>query len=159
MRQQNRFAMQEEGQGIYLLAVRDAQYVGEGTLLWRSKYPAVRRHLRSLAEINGLAADPQGQGIGSQIIESAVKLAATRGKKRIGLAVQFGNDDARRLYERLGYVDWGRGTVTDSWSDLDDSGRIVREHSLTCSYLVKALERSAEAAKLAPRLTRVLEDA
>jgi hypothetical protein len=46
------------------------------------------------------------------------------------------NSDARRLYERLGYVDWGHGTIVGSWVDRDHDGPPVIEFE-TWNVLVK----------------------
>jgi hypothetical protein len=49
-----------------------------------------------------------------------------------------GNHDARRLYKRLGYVDWGHGTVVGTWQELDHDGTPVTM-SETLDTLVKGL--------------------
>ena len=38
------------------------------------------------------------------------------------MGVGVDNPSARRLYERLGYTDWGHGTVETSWQEHDDAG-------------------------------------
>ena len=48
------------------------------------------------------------------------------------------NPKARRLYERLGYADWGHGTVVGSWVEYPDDGPPVTL-SEVCDMLVKRL--------------------
>jgi len=48
------------------------------------------------------------------------------------------NIDARRLYERLGYVDWGYGPVVGTWRAVGDDGTAVAVSQLI-NMLVKRL--------------------
>jgi hypothetical protein len=48
------------------------------------------------------------------------------------------NPNARRLYERLGYVDWDHGTVVGTWVERDHHGSPTTL-SETCHVLVKRL--------------------
>jgi hypothetical protein len=48
------------------------------------------------------------------------------------------NPGARRLYERLGYADWGNGTIVETWVERDRDGPPVRV-SERLHVLVKAL--------------------
>jgi hypothetical protein len=48
------------------------------------------------------------------------------------------NPNARRLYERLGYADWGHGTVVGTWVERDHDGPPVTL-SEVCDMLVKRL--------------------
>lgn len=91
--------------------------------------------------MNALEARPQGQGIGTATIGAAENEAARRGASVVGLAVEVDNDGARRLYERLGYVQWGHGLVIDRWTERDDRGEVVREHADECFYFTKRLAR------------------
>ena len=129
-----RFARQQRGEAVYLLAWRGERFAGHGTLLARSKYDEVRGRLGELPELNALATWPRNQGTGTRLIGVAEAIARDRGAPRIGLAVEHANVDARRLYLRLGYMSWGHGTVIDEW--LDPSGE---EHADHCDYLVKQL--------------------
>lgn len=38
------------------------------------------------------------------------------------LCVGVDNPDARRLYERLGYAEWGHGGVVGTWVERDHDG-------------------------------------
>jgi GNAT superfamily N-acetyltransferase len=88
-------------------------------------------------------ARPPGRGIGTMLIKTAEQLAVENGCLLTGLAVSPRNLDARRLYQRLGYVEWPGGLVVDRWDERDDTGRLLRSHADHCLYLVKRLERTA----------------
>ena len=57
----------------------------------------------------------------------------------LGLAVELSNVNARRLYERYGFIDWGRGEVVDDWEELADDGTVLVGHHDVCTYLVLEL--------------------
>lgn len=35
---------------------------------------------------------------------------------------RYANPEAKRLYEKLGYVDWGHGDFLISWEQIDENG-------------------------------------
>jgi hypothetical protein len=55
-----------------------------------------------------------------------------------GGGVLLDNPNARRLYERLAYADWGHGTVVSTWVERDHDGPPVTP-SEVCDMLVKHL--------------------
>jgi ribosomal protein S18 acetylase RimI-like enzyme len=59
-----------------------------------------------VCEINGLAVDPaaQGRGVGRDLVETAVRVAANNGATKVTLRVLGPNTGAKRLYERCGFV-------------------------------------------------------
>ena len=79
-----------------------------------------------------------GRGIGTALIRAAEATARRFGHNRLLLGVGVDNPGARRLYERLGYVDWGHGTIVGTWLERDHDGRPVTL-SETCHVLVKRL--------------------
>lgn len=131
--------MQERGEATYLVAWRDGVPCGRGTLLHRSKYPSVRALLGDVPELNAVEATPPGLGTGARLVAAAEAHARGTGAERVGLAVAHANTGARRLYVRLGYVEWDHGDVVDRWPERDADGAVVREHADPCSYLVKDL--------------------
>jgi ribosomal protein S18 acetylase RimI-like enzyme len=137
--QEARWALQVRGEAAQLLAWQDQQVVGWVTLLVRSKYDEVRELLGDFPEMNALAARPPGRGIGTALIRSAEDAARESGAGLIGLAVGEDNEGAVRLYDRLGYTDWGHGPVVDRWTEYDDAGHVVQQHASPCAYLVKPL--------------------
>ncbi len=135
----DRSQMHRSGEATYLIAWRDGRPCGRVTVFRRSKYQPVRDMAGDFPEMNALEATPRGLGLGSLLIASAEARATAWGADRIGLAVEHGNVGARRLYERLGYVEWDHGDVVDRWLERDASGVVVREHADRCSYLVTYL--------------------
>ena len=135
-----RFRRQEAGESLYVVAWDGDTPVGHVHLLWESEYDAVRSWFGRQPEINALNVAPalQGRGIGTALVADAERRAAERGAESIGLAVEVANVDARRLYERLGYRDWGGGLVEDVWRALLDDDTEI-EHRDPCHYLVKPL--------------------
>jgi GNAT superfamily N-acetyltransferase len=129
-----RFAVQQRGDGTLLLAFRGGRFAGSALVLARSKYDEVNAHLGPIMELNSLEAHPQGQGTGTALVHAAETLAREHRATLFGLAVEHRNRDARRLYERLGYASWGRGTVIDCWRELDGT-----EHADPCDYMTKKL--------------------
>ena len=80
----------------------------------------------------------RGHGIGAALVEAAERLAVERGHERMSLSVGEAGE-ARRLYERLGYVDAGvphvrvQGTIMIRGEPLEVDDTLV--------YLVKSLAR------------------
>lgn len=134
-----RFALAEAGQAVYLLAWRGGELVGRGTMLAVSKYETVRQQFGRFPELNALEATPPGQGTGTALIARAEQAARALGTVMIGLAVEVSNAGACRLYERLGYRDWGHGLVTDYWDETEPDGTVRLTHADSCQYLIKAL--------------------
>jgi len=83
---QERWASQQRGEAVYLLAWRGAEVFGRVTLLLRSKYEEVRQTIQDATEMNALEARPQGEGIGTALIQAAELEAARRGASTIGLS-------------------------------------------------------------------------
>jgi ribosomal protein S18 acetylase RimI-like enzyme len=64
----------------------------------------------------------QGLGIGTRLIQSAEELARSHQYRQIQLAVERGNNGARRLYERLGFQAFTQRV--DAWSYTDHHGQV-----------------------------------
>jgi RimJ/RimL family protein N-acetyltransferase len=134
---QARWATQQSDDGVYLLAERDGEIVGQTILLRRSKYDEVRADADP-AEINALHAYVPRQGVGTAIIRAAEAIAAGEwNRSAIGLAVGLDNDPARALYERLGYQPWSGPQLLDYWTEQAADGAVVRTHNDPCEYLLK----------------------
>lgn len=56
----------------------------------------------------GVARAVQGRGLGAQLLEAMVEVAADRGAQRLGLEVRADNDVAQRLYARHDFEAVGR---------------------------------------------------
>ena len=102
--------------------------------------PEIREHLPGVPRLIHLEVlgQLQGRGVGTALIHAAEDLARSSGHDRIALAVGLDNRNARRFYERLGYVDWGHGTVVVTWRERDHDGLPVRSSEI-CDVLVKVL--------------------
>ena len=139
-----RFAEQQSGESVYLIAWRGGEPVGHLNLRWYgSRSPSVATRLERCPEINALGVRPelQNQGIGTALVREAERLAAERSYPRICLGVGIDNFGARRLYERLGYRYWSHGTIEGSWSYEDHDGRTVVQRE-EIVYMSKRLRRS-----------------
>jgi len=63
------------------------------------------------------------KGVATALIREAERVARAKGCTQIGLGVgSTDNPEAKRLYEHLGYVDWGRGEFLISWEYIDKHG-------------------------------------
>jgi hypothetical protein len=133
-------ARQQRGDGLLLVAWLDGDPVGDGYLACEpAEEPEVRRYLPGAPRLEHLEVlgpfqgrhrhrpDPRGRG---------GRPAARPPAGRAGRGVD--NPDARRLYERLGYADWGHGTIVGTWQDHDHDGPPVTV-SETCDVLAKRL--------------------
>src|SRR5215217_3366231 len=103
-------ARQEAGGGVLLVAWLDGWPVGDVFLsLGPADEPEVRRHLPGVPKLVHLE-----------------DVARRLGHGRIALGVGLDNRGARRLYERLGYIDWGHGHTVASWREQrPDSGPVT----------------------------------
>jgi GNAT superfamily N-acetyltransferase len=134
-------ARQQDGRGVLLVAWLDDHPVGDGFLSSEpADHPEIRRHLPGVPELSHLEVIGPlwGRGIGTALIRAAEVTARQFGHDRLVLAVGIDNPDARRLYERLGYVDWDHGTIVATWVERDHDGPPVTL-SETCHVLVKRL--------------------
>ncbi|WNI24981.1 GNAT family N-acetyltransferase [Streptomyces sp. ITFR-16] len=82
----------------------------------------------------------QSCGIGTFLIEAAEQRIAARGLRRAELGVEEDNPRARALYERLGYVAFGRSP--DAWDELAPDGTLRRRETM-CTDMAKDLAGDA----------------
>jgi GNAT superfamily N-acetyltransferase len=132
---------QRSGDGVLLVAWLDGRPVGDVFLaLDPDGEPEVRRWLPGVPRLVHLEVDGrvQRRGIGTALLLAGEETARRLGHRRLALGVALDNPGARRLYQRLGYADWGRGTVVGTWQDLDQDGPPVT-HSEVLEMLVKDL--------------------
>jgi GNAT superfamily N-acetyltransferase len=137
----DRLTRQQRGGGVVLVAWLEGRPVGEVFLECEpATEPEVRRQLPGVPRLDHLEVPGpfQGRGIGTALIRAAEGTARQLGHERIALGVGLDNPKARRLYERLGYGDWGQGTVVGTWVEHPDDGPPVTL-SEVCDMLVKHL--------------------
>jgi GNAT superfamily N-acetyltransferase len=121
----DRLARQQQGGGVLLVAWLDGRPVGEVFLECDpATEPEVRRWLPGVPRLDHLEVlGPfTRRGIGTALIRAGEDTARRLGHQQLALGVGLDNRDARRLYERLGYVDWGHGTVVGTWVEYADDG-------------------------------------
>lgn len=101
----------EAGQRTTLVALRDAEVAGYGSVLWRLAYPGFAT--ARIPEIHDLATDSRhrSQGIATSLITALEDLIRGQGYITAGLGVGLYADygPAQRLYTRLGYRPDGHG--------------------------------------------------
>ena len=127
-------------------AGNDSRESAEWECWWHSLHAGayvfrnVRRRLPGVSRLDHLEVlgPLWGQGIGTALIGAAEATARQLGHERIALGVGLDNPKARRLYERLGYGDWGHGTVVGTWIEYPNAGPPVTL-SEVCDMLVKRL--------------------
>jgi ribosomal protein S18 acetylase RimI-like enzyme len=78
----------------------------------------------------------QSCGIGTILINAAEQRIRARGLHRAELGVEEGNPRARALYERLGYVAYGR--EPDAWDEEAPDGSVSRYETM-CTLMRKEL--------------------
>lgn len=78
----------------------------------------------------------QSCGIGTILIHAAEQRILARGLHRAELGVEESNPRARALYDRLGYVAYGR--ASESWDEQAPDGSIFRYETM-CTLMRKEL--------------------
>jgi GNAT superfamily N-acetyltransferase len=139
-----RYEVQKRGEGLYLIAWHEHTPVGHFVLRWSgpddetiTKYVDVTHS--AFLEAGATQVNYRRKGIATALIREAERLAKAHGCIRIGLCVgSTDNPEAKRLYEHLGFVDWGQGAFLISWEYLDSSG-IQQTESELVTYLSKSL--------------------
>jgi GNAT superfamily N-acetyltransferase len=137
----DRLARQHQGRGLLLVAWLGDRPVGDVYLLREpADVPEVRRYLPGVPQLDHLevVGALQRRGIGTALIGAGEDTARRLGDQRLALGVGLANVEARRLYERLGYVDWGHGPVVGTWPAVRDDGAAVAVSQLI-DMLVKHL--------------------
>jgi GNAT superfamily N-acetyltransferase len=138
-----RFLRQQKEEVVYLIAWHRGQPVGHALLKWSGAQDIrVTWQLRvACPDVEDLFVHEElrSQGIGSQLLRFAERLAWERGYTHIGLSVgATTNEPALRLYGHLGYQDSHFGEYTERGEYLDERGQ---HHSWgeICIYLIKDL--------------------
>jgi GNAT superfamily N-acetyltransferase len=121
----DRLARQRDGRGVLLVAWADGRPVGDVFLdHGPADQPEVRRHLPGVPMLDHLEVLErlQRRGIGTALVRAGEDTARRLGHRRLALGVGVDTPGARRLYERLGYADWGHGTIVGTWVERDRAG-------------------------------------
>lgn len=99
---------------IALVAELDSQLVG---LTWSRIDPADP----GVAQLYQMWVEPglRGRGVGASLLDAAVRWASGAGARFLELSVTCGNSTALRLYERAGFVSFGRREPLRAGSELE----------------------------------------
>lgn len=139
-----RYEVQKRGEGIYLIAWHESTPIGHFLLRWSGPQDAhVMKYLdvtkTAYLEAGGTQVDYRRKGVATALIREAERLAKEHGCTQIGLDVgSTDNPDAKRLYENLGYMDWGLGDFLISWEYVDRNGTTGTESEIV-TYMHKPL--------------------
>lgn len=139
-----RYEVQQQGEGVYLIAWHDHTPIGHFLLRWSG--PQVAHVLKYLdltktayLEAGATHGAYRRKGVATALIREAERLAREKGCTEIGLEVgSTDNPDAKRLYEHLGYVEWGHGEFLISWEYIDGKGNRGTETEIV-TYMHKPL--------------------
>jgi len=140
----DRLSRQHEGRGELLVAWLGRRPVGN-VYLWldQADEPELQHHLPGVPLLNHIEVhEPhRRQGYGRAIVLGAERAVwLWHRHDRIALAVVPTNVDAARLYRRLGYEDWGRGSIEAAVIRPDGAERGETED---CMIMTKSLPGTA----------------
>ena len=143
-RHYKRYEVQKQGKGVYLIAWHDHTPVGHFLLRWSGPHDdQVMRYVdvtnTACLEAGATSVEYRRKGVATALIREAERLAKAHGCTQIGLNVgSTDNPEAKRLYETLGYVDWGHGDFLISWDSIDSHGNPATESEIVI-YMHKPL--------------------
>lgn len=124
-----RLRSQDAGESSYWIAILNDMPIGHVMVRWSGfRFGALPHRFSGIPVLLKLRVWPSkywGRGIGSALVTYAENAAAKRGYPGIGLGVEIDNERAVHLYERLGYIDWGGGSLCEDVKRIDADGREV----------------------------------
>lgn len=140
---EDKIGEQENGEGVWLIAWKNNIPVGHLQVRWAgSKIDKVRKTINNCPHIEsvGVSEKFRRQGIGTHLTLFALRLAKEKGYRQVGLAVgKNDNPYAKEMYEKLGFEDWEKGEIIDSWKIINNQGKEDIESEI-CTYLIKKLD-------------------
>jgi ribosomal protein S18 acetylase RimI-like enzyme len=122
------YMMVEQGAAVIWLAETNGSgLIGQCFVSLKRNHPELADGIVR-AYVFGFRVKPQyrNQGIGTQIMNTIEDDLSIRGFQQVTLNVGQDNHNARRFYERLGYI--VVGTDPGYWSYIDDQGRRIDMH-------------------------------
>jgi ribosomal protein S18 acetylase RimI-like enzyme len=142
-----RLRCQQREEVVYLVAWYNGTPVGHALLKWRG---AAENHLAAhfqgnCPDVEDLLVDERcrSQGVGTQLLLAAERMASKRGFRQLGLSVDTRNKRAYQLYERLGFHSVGLPPHEECGEYVDRDGHTAQWEEV-CIYLVKPLDREGE---------------
>lgn len=125
------------------VAEKDGRLVGFITVL----FPKFRKLRRNAYLTLSVLKSERGKGIGTRLIGTAEAFAKERGARRLELDVFAKNEDAVRLYERLGFEHEGRRRQAvddgEGYDDIIVMGKFitVSKDSAVSAHRIDTLEK------------------
>ncbi len=141
---EDRFERQKNGLGVLFSAWLDRRAVGHAYLwLEDAEEPLIQQYLPGIPLLTHLRVLPEyrNRRFGTRLIAEAQDYLRLDGHWNVALAARTDNDEAIRLYQRLGYRDWGRGLVECVAVQTNPDGNVVYE-SEECLVLIRRLVQS-----------------
>jgi GNAT superfamily N-acetyltransferase len=149
----DRLMRQRNDQGVLFFAWLGTNPAG-AVYLWleEAEEPPIRRHLPDVALLTHLQVhqDLRRRGVGTALVNAVEQHLIGEGHVRVALAVRTDNPAAARLYDHLGYQDWGHGKVTCYAQVTLPNGNVL-EVPERCHVLVKDLGVVTPAPRGEPR--------
>jgi GNAT superfamily N-acetyltransferase len=147
----DRLARQRDDRGVLFLAWLDYRPAGN-VYLWleEAEERPIREQLPGVALLTHLQVrdELRNRGVGQALVAAVEQRLVEAGRDQVALAVLTDNHDAARLYDRLGYRDWGHGEVICYAQRRLPHGGILEEPE-RCHVLVKELPRPSPPAQRA----------
>jgi len=161
----DRLERQRRNECIYLVAWEGGTPVGHALL--HRRRPAALAVTEATVDVLPYLEDVfvvpecRNRGIGTALLEAAERAAAEHGDTAVTLAVSTGNSGARRLYERLGYVDTGVPVHRQSAGTARPAGTLPfpGENVLDLVKRIDCLAATAQPPGAGRRETRPTRDA
>jgi ribosomal protein S18 acetylase RimI-like enzyme len=141
---EDRLERQKNELGVLFTAWFDQRLVGDVYLWWqKAEEEPIQQYLPGIPLLTHLEVLPgfRNQGIGTRLIAEAQDYLTSLDHWYIALAARTDNAAAVRLYERLGYRDWGRGEV-ECYAVRTLPDGVIKRESETCHVLTRRLVRS-----------------
>lgn len=137
-----RYERQKQDRGVLFIAWQGTEPVGD-VYLWleKAEESLLRWKLPGVALLTHLEVFPRyrNRGIGTTIIKEVEGYLNEIGCHRVALAVREDNVRAARLYQRLGYADWGHGKLV-CFADVTCPGGRRDVAPETCHVMVRQLD-------------------
>jgi len=131
---------QGNGGGLLALACSRGRPVGHVYLrLAEAEEEDLRRHLPGVPVLSQLRVHRayRNARIGTALIDHVEDAAIAAGRTHIALGVSLDNQDARRLYLRLGYLEWDHGIVETRTVTIKEGREVCMLEK--CEIMVKDL--------------------
>ncbi len=134
-------ADQERGDSLWLVGWVNKDPVAHLQIKFKNpEIKEIKSQINACPHLGTLFVKPKyrNKGIAKKLMGYAESLIKKKGYKKVGLSVEKNNVFLNNLYNDLGYKDWKKGAVIDSWKKLK-KGKL-KKVSEKCNYLIKKLK-------------------